>query len=328
MLKYIYIDHKSKKISRGEDFNYPDISKGCVWLFLSNPNEEEKIKLSKEFDVEPVHIKDYHREVRSKRYSTTPLIFVMVDYYLDNNIMKKTNILMIIKKDVFVTIIPSSLTQFNAFFNEIYEYMQEKDKKKRNIGEVLYEFLDRDVQDNYEVLRRAEERINELEKKIILGDKDSLAKISEVLNLKRELFAMSRRFWSTAKIVFLLKKGLLTVDISKRTASLLDDTYDTFQHQIGILETQREMLGDVLSLHQTAVSNKLAFLSNDINSVMKQLTALTVIVLIPSLIASAYGMNFTHLPRTESSTGFWEIVVLMLIFAGVMYYIFHRKKWI
>ena len=139
---------------------------------------------------------------------------------------------------------------------------------------------------------------------------------------------MSRRFWATSKIVFLLKKGLITVDISKKTTGLLDDIYDTFQHQIEILETQREMLSDVFVLHQTSVSNKLAFISNDLNFIMKKLTSLTVIVLIPSLIASIYGMNFDYLPRSSSATGFWEIIVVMFFAAGVMYFAFHKMKWI
>ncbi|MBI5064648.1 magnesium transporter CorA family protein [Candidatus Woesearchaeota archaeon] len=327
MLKYLYIDHKTKKVSKGEG-NFPDPKKGCLWLFLSNPNEAEKNVISKEFDVPSAFVKNYSKELRSKRYSTTPLIFVMVDYFLQNGVVKNTKILIVIKKDLFITILPSHLDQFDAFFDEIVEYMGAKDEKNRNIGEVLYEFLDRDVQDNYEVLRRTEEKINELERKIILKNEELSHKVDEVLILKRELFAMSRRFWSTAKIVFLLKKGLLTVDISKKTASLLDDTYDTFQHQIEILETQRDMLGDVFALHQTAVSNRLAFISNDINTVMKQLTSLTVIVLIPSFIAGVYGMNFSVLPRVDDTYGFWEALGLMILSAAIMYYFFHKKKWI
>ncbi|MBI4918723.1 magnesium transporter CorA family protein [archaeon] len=328
MLKYIYIDHKSKKISRGENFNFPSVDKGCVWLFLSNPNEEEKTRISKDFEIENLYLRDYSREVRSKRYSTTPLIFVMVDYYVDNGNIKKTNILMIIKKDIFITILPTDLKQFNAFFDEIFDYMNEKGKKNRNIGEVLYEFLDRDVQDNYEVLRRAEEKINIIEKNILFKEQKVLTGIDEVLILKRELFAMSRRFWATAKIVFLLKKGLLTVDISKKTAGLLEDTYDTFQHQMEILEKQREMLSDVMTLYQATVNNKLTIISNDINTVMKRLTSLTFIVTIPTLITSVYGMNFTSLPRADTETGFWEVIIVTTLVALIIYYIFHKKKWI
>ncbi len=328
MQRYIFIDHKSKKVENGKGLIFPSKEKGCLWLFLSNPSEEEKNKISNEFDIPSVYLRDYSRELRSKRYSTTPLIFVMVDYFMDGGNIKKTNILVIIKKDVLITIFPTEFKQFNSLFNEIHEYMNEKDKKSRNTGEIIYEFLDRDVQDNYDVLRRVEEKINEIEKKILLTKENVSGYLNEALTLKRELFAMSRRFWATSKIVFLLKKGLLTVAISKKTSGLLDDTYDTFQHQIEILETQREMLSDVFALHQTSVSNRLAFISNDINVVMKKLTSLTVIVLLPSFIASVYGMNINYLPRASSATGFWEIIALMFLAAGSMYFAFHKMKWI
>lgn len=328
MQKFIFINHKSKKVESGKDSNFPSKSKGCLWLFLSNPSEEEKNKISKDFEIPFNYLKDYSKEPRSKRYSTTPLIFVMVDYFVANESIKKTNILIIIKKDVLITVFPNEFQQFNTIFDEIYEYMNEKDAKSRNVGEIIYEFLDRDVQDNYDVLRRVEERIHELERKILMSKDNVSVQLGEALDLKRELFAMSRRFWATSKIVFLLKKGLLTVDISEKTTKLLDDTYDTFQHQIEILETQREMLSDVFTLHQTSVSNKLAGISNDLNIIMKKLTSLTVIVLLPSLIASIYGMNFEYLPIATSKYGFWEVILLMALSAGFMYYAFHRKEWI
>ena len=328
MIKYLYIDHSTKKVKSGEGENFPDPKKGCMWLFLNNPTEDEKNKISKKFKINPLFIKDYIKQVRSKRYSTEPLIFVMVDYFVQSGLIKKTNILMFLQRDIFITFLPTEFKQYNDFFKEIIEYMGKKPQSERNIGEILYEFLDRDVQDNYEVLRKTEEKIANLEKKIILKDKNMPKYIDEVLSLKKELFAMSRRFWSTSKIVFLLRKGLLSIDISKKTVGLLDDVYDTFQHQIEVLETQREMLGDILTLYEASLSNKLALISNDLNIVMKKLTSLTVIVLIPSLVASIYGMNFKYLPQADSTTGFLEAVIIMGLIAFVLFLWFHRKKWI
>ena len=328
MLKYLYIDHKTKEVSTGTGKDFPDPNEGCIWLFVSSPSAEEKEMISEKFEIDPVFIRDYTRQVRSKRYSTSPLIFMMVDYFTANGSVKKTNMLMVLKKDVFITILPADLSQYNDFFNEIKEYMKEKPKSERNIGEILYEFLDRDVQDNYEVLRRTEEKIADIEEKIIIKGERLPEHVNEILDMKRELFAMSRRFWSTSKIIFLLRKGLLSIDISPKTVGLLDDTYDSFQHQIEVLETQRDMLGDVLTLYEVSMSNRLAIISNDMSMIMKRLTALTVIVLMPSLLAGIYGMNFKNLPGADSPIGFWGVVALMAISALLIYFVFHRKKWI
>lgn len=327
MIKHLFIEHKSKRVESGEGVDFSK-KNGCVWIYSSSPSEEEKEGISKEFNVDKNLFVDYTKQVRSKRYSTNPLIFVMVDYFPHNGYIKKTNILVILEKDVFITIFPMKFFQYEEIFREIFEYMNEKPKNERNIGEVLYEFLDRDVQDNYEVLRVTEEKIADFERKILVEKQKLSEHISHLLNLKRDLFAMSRRFWSTAKIIFLLRKGLFSIDISKRTIGLLDDTYDTFQHQIEVLETQREMIGDILTLYEASVSNHLATISNDLNQIMKKLTSLTVIVLIPSLIASIYGMNFKYLPQISSETGFWEVILFMAFIAGVLYWRFHRRRWI
>ncbi len=326
MIKYLFINHRTKKIISGEGVNFPDPKKGCIWLYLSKPSDEEKNKISRVFEIDPAYLKNYTREIRSKRYSTRPLVFVMVDYFCENGAgVKKTNILTVLQKDLFITMVPETYDQYNKIFEDILEYLNEQTKSNRNIGEILYEFLDRDVQDNYEVLRLTEERIAVIEKKILIREAHEL---NDILSLKKELFAMSRRFWATSKIVFLIRKGLIGIDIAKKTEALLLDVYDAFQHQIQILETQREMLSDSITLYETSLSNKLALISNDLNIVMKKLTSFTVILLIPSLIAGIYGMNFNYLPRADSITGFFEITGMMIVLGGLMYLLFHKMKWI
>lgn len=325
MLKYIYIDHKKKNVINGEGTKWPDPKKGCIWLFLTNGSEEEKRKIIKEFEIDPSHIKNYTREIRSKRYSTKPLVFVMVDYFVEKGIIKKTSMLMILKKDLFLTIMPSSFKTYEDGFQEIITYLKEEPKENRNIGEILYDFLDWDLQDNYEVLTQTEEKIELLEKKIT---EERTQDPDQILTLKRELFRMARIFWATSKIVFLIRKGLVSVDISKKTELMLLDVYNTFQHQIEILETQREMLTDLLTLYETMVSNRLANTSNDLNIIMKKLTSFTVILLIPSLLAGIYGMNFEYLPRAQNTTGFFEMIGMMVLLVGIMYYFFHRRKWL
>ncbi len=327
MLKYLYIDHKTKEVSSGSG-PLPDSNNGCIWLFLNNPTDKEKNTISSKFKISQLLMKDYVKQTRSKRYSTDPLVFVMVDYFVSNKMVKKTNILVMLKKDVFITILPNNLSQFDEFFKEIEKSIRNRPKEDRTMGEILYEFLDEIVQDNYDVLSTTEEMISDLEKKIIVRGNKLPSHVDDVLSMKRMLFAMSRRFWATAKIIFLVRKGLLSIHISKKTVSLLDDVYDTFQHQIEILEIQREMLGDVLNLYEASMANKLAVISNDLNTIMKKLTSLTVIVLLPSLIAGIYGMNFANLPGASSVVGFWITLGIMAVIAFGLYIIFHKKKWV
>lgn len=67
-------------------------------------------------------------------------------------------------------------------------------------------------------------------------------------------------------------------------------------------------------------------ISNNLNIVMKSLTIITIVLMIPTLIASFYGMNVPN--RLESSmSAFWLIIVgsVILAIGGVV--VIWRRKW-
>ena len=67
-------------------------------------------------------------------------------------------------------------------------------------------------------------------------------------------------------------------------------------------------------------------ISNNLNVVMKQLASITIILMIPTLVASLYGMN---VPNNFESNGFGFVLVLLISFVasafGVL--LFRKKKW-
>ena len=67
--------------------------------------------------------------------------------------------------------------------------------------------------------------------------------------------------------------------------------------------------------------------TNNLNKVIKLLTALTVIVTIPTMIASLYGMNVS-LPFSHSPWAFIGVVLTALLFSLMSLFIFYRKKWL
>jgi Mg2+ and Co2+ transporter CorA len=85
---------------------------------------------------------------------------------------------------------------------------------------------------------------------------------------------------------------MLGIKPEPQRMALLDDIYDTFLHQIDLIETQKETVTDYLEIFTTMISNRLAATSNELNIVMKKMTALTIIIMIPTLIAGVYGTNF------------------------------------
>jgi len=66
-------------------------------------------------------------------------------------------------------------------------------------------------------------------------------------------------------------------------------------------------------------------ISNNLNVIMKLLTTVTIILMIPTLVASIYGMN-VDLPFQDTPFAFLFTMVLSIVLSGIGILIFWRKQ--
>jgi len=66
-------------------------------------------------------------------------------------------------------------------------------------------------------------------------------------------------------------------------------------------------------------------ISNNLNVIMKLLTTVTIILMIPTLVASVYGMNVA-LPFQDTSYAFAFTMALSVAFSAIGILIFWRKE--
>lgn len=99
----------------------------------------------------------------------------------------------------------------------------------------------------------------------------------------------------------------------------------------------------VLYRDVVALGDQAAFLSNKINflldatlglinlqqnQIIKIFSVAAVVFLPPTLIASIYGMNFTHIPETQWAYGYPWALGLMVVFAILPYLFFRHRGWL
>ena len=71
----------------------------------------------------------------------------------------------------------------------------------------------------------------------------------------------------------------------------------------------------------------LGMISTEQNQIIKLFSVMAVILLPPTLVASVYGMNFTHMPELAWTYGYpWALVLMVLAAVGPIVY-FRRKGW-
>lgn len=296
-------------------------------LFLEKPTEEEINKVCKEYKFNKKHFLDYNKEERSMRYSMSPLVFVFIDYYIEGNDIRITHTLFAMEKNVLVVVAPHKSKFYTQLFESLASRLREEGRKKNQLGYFLYYFLYEDARENYDVLDKLEDDIQDIEQNIRKPSMNTKL-IDDIVKLKRKCFRMSKQLWASAKVIFTIKRGLTPLILGKDLLILMDDVYDTLLHQIDLSTVQREILTDLLEIYASIINNKLAVISNDLNKIMKKLTAFTLILMIPTFITGFYGMNFKYMPELASPYGYIAVTVIMIIVTVVQYFYFHKKGWI
>ncbi|MFD1392564.1 magnesium transporter CorA family protein [Lacticaseibacillus jixianensis] len=79
----------------------------------------------------------------------------------------------------------------------------------------------------------------------------------------------------------------------------------------------------ILDQYNATVSS---VVSNNLNLIMKMLTSVSIIMTIPSIIGSLWGMN-TKVPWQQSLTGFWLLLFATLLFCVAAAYWLHKKDY-
>lgn len=99
------------------------------------------------------------------------------------------------------------------------------------------------------------------------------------------------------------------------------DAYDKLLRATDGLDLSRDLLAGVRDYHQAQVAN-------DQNDVMKRLTVIASILLVPTFIVGLYGMNLRGVPEFRLKYGYafvWSLIIVTTILQLIY---FRRKKWI
>jgi magnesium transporter len=111
-----------------------------------------------------------------------------------------------------------------------------------------------------------------------------------------------------------------TLDWAAQDQELLDDVRVELRQAVGMVDIADRVLSDMMDAFASIVSNNL-------NSVMKVLTSVTIMMAVPTLIASVYGMN-VGLPGSHSPLAFAGITALSVAICACLFIVFRRRNWL
>ncbi|MFH1236479.1 MAG: CorA family divalent cation transporter [Parcubacteria group bacterium] len=165
------------------------------------------------------------------------------------------------------------------------------------------------------------------------GIRDSIEAIEQKMFDYHDSKRVMRKTFSTKKSLLYMHKALIG---NREVVQAIEKHYAQFL-DLKRLEDFRQLSGDITQLIEmattyhdiltTSVEVHLSAISNNLNITMKRVTSWGAIILVPSLIAGIFGMNFREIPLLTSHEGFAVSITLMVVSVFLLGWYFKRKDW-
>lgn len=286
-----------------------------VWVHALSPSEDDIQVLRREFDLHPLAVEDIRKRQQRPKLDAYAEQHMVVAYEATDAEGGLSEIHLFVGAGWLLTVSWAPTPMVDAIRRT---FATGRDHAGAGMAELLYAVLDAAVDSYFPELDRLSDRIDRLEDRVLEGDADRDS-LREVLAIKRRLLALRRVLAPMRDVANrLLRRDLDIVDAA--TLPYYQDLYDHLVRVLDQLDVYRDLLATVLDARLTVASNSL-------NAIMKRLTAFTVILMVPTLIAGIYGMNFDRIPELDWPLGYPFALALMALAVVVAISFFRRRGW-
>jgi magnesium transporter len=289
-----------------------------VWVGMYEPDESILDKLQEEFGLHDLAIEDAHnahQRPKVEAYGNSLFIALHTAQTVDSHIRFG-------ETHVFVG--PRYLVTVRHGASSSYAPARARMEREPGLlqhgpGAALYSVLDMVVDNYLPIVDEFTHELNELEQDVFSEDfrRDTVHKLYD---LKRELTRLRMAVSPLQDILGQLARARTTL-IDEEIQLYFRDVHDHTVRLNETTDTLREML-------TAAMTVNLSLVTVQQGETVKRLGAWAALLAAPTLIASWYGMNFTHMPELAGRYSYWILIGAMAAICAVLYGMFKRAKWL
>ena len=271
-----------------------------LWIDLVDPISAELDEVAAQFGLNPNTFDEAHRQ------SARPMLRRYPDHaYVVAFSAALTEIDMYLGPGWLVTIRHHDGRANDWDPDETVERFDRRAGDDPTAALLLMSLIDVLIDDYFDRTDEIEDEVESVEEQIFAS-----ATARTEREVQARLFALRRELLHLRRVVMPLREVLGAISrqevagITGESLVLARDLYDRMLRVVEVVDEQRELLGNAVDAH-------LAVMSNQMNLVMKQLTAWGSIVFGATLIAGIYGMNFEHMPELSWTLGYPLALAMM-----------------
>lgn len=288
------------------------------WINLVNPSEAEIKKVCENIKIQEDFIRDaldYEEKARIDKEEEDDTILFIVDVPIsekgeENEVYTTMPLGMIVVRDEFFLTVSLRKNKIIESFEKRKIKNFQTYKKTRFIFQILY--LNSSYYLDYLKKINKETEIAEYILKNSMKNKELL----KLLSLEKSLVYFTTSLKSNEIVMEKTLRGKI-VKLYEEDEEILEDAITENRQAIEMAQIYSNILNGTMDAYASIISNNL-------NGVMKFLTSVTIILAVPTMISSFWGMN-VNLPFQNNSMGFGIMLVIAIIMTVAVAWWLNKK---
>ena len=310
MIEYFVM--KENKLTKVDQFQEKS------WVNVINPTQEDMQYLIDDLEVPEDFMQyaiDRDESARIEKEVDTNYTLVIYDipYFNEDSadsVYSTAPMSFIVGNDCVITV-----SVDYVFFDQYQEATLKKVLNPEQTTNFVLQFLYEAAQKYLTYLSILNRRRKEIEKNI--GTRPKNEDLLQLMRIERSLIYFIMSLKTNSMVLEKIRRGFYFVTYEEDNELLQDLMVET-QQGIEMAEISNRIINESTDTYANLISN-------NTNEVMKFLTVYSLILSIPTIVFSFYGMN-VHLPWANWETMSWIFVVILSILISLIFVYYFKKK--
>lgn len=283
------------------------------WIYVENPNEEELVQLVELYGLERGHLNDAldpNEVPRLEKEGSSLYVFTRVPKETEDGMSVTTPVLLILLKHILIVVAKNQEEFFEKFIRNKPSYVSTKPIS-------VFTALFTDITASYH------SEITKLNKKIgTISNKTDAIENRDIIQLVVYENVLNELLNAAIQTNLILKsfttiKGLISSEGEK---DMIEDVFLSTGQLIEFTKSSLQKVKNTRDAYST-------ILTNNLNRVIRFFTVLTIVLTVPMIVTSMFGMN-VRLPGSESEAAFLFIMAITVVICTALVVLFHKKNWL
>jgi len=292
------------------------------WINIERPGSVDVAWLEEHFDFHPLAHEDVRsRNQRPKIDEYDDYLFIVLHFPVYDKHVGRLNAAeldVFVGPDYLITIPNAALQPVEYLFERcrVSEDIREQ-LLSRGSGYLLYRIVDDAFDYCFPMLRKIGHKLEDVEAAIFEGRSEEV--VRDLSNVKQEIINFRKIIRPQRSVLPDLERSKARY-LSGDLEIYFDDIRDASERIWDMLENYKEVVEALEDTNESVISHR-------VNDILRVLTAISVVVLPLTLVASIWGMN-VHVPGQGRVEGFWLVLGGMVaLFVGMLAY-FRQRGWL